>query len=177
MILNLIEPKKDIDCLTAFNLGYLILGKPIYLPATVLAIKKILVLAGINKNNIIGKNVCVVGKSSLVGKPLANLLTNMGATVTVCHRGTENISQFTSQAQILISATGQKGLISGKMVKKGAIVIDVGSPQPDCNFKSVAKKAKFVTPVPGGVGPMTVACLMENFIYCLESFSLKNQGG
>ncbi len=170
-VLNLISPEKDVDCLTAFNLGRLFLGQPLYLPATVLAIKKILQLAGLNKNNILGKNACVVGKSSLIGKPTAILLTNMGATVTVCHRQTKDLIGYTAKADILISATGQPNLINGRMVKKGAIAIDVGSPKPDFDFKSVSKKAKFITPVPSGVGPMTVACLMENFLQSISGNS------
>jgi len=163
-ILGSIEPSKDVDCLTPENLGLLITGKPRVLPATVRGIWEILGKAGINEKTIVSKNVCVLGRSNIVGKPLANLLINQGAAVTVGHRQTKNLSYITKRADIIISATGSPNLVKGEMVKEGAVVIDVGSPKGDVDFNSVVKKASFITPVPGGVGPMTVVSLLENFL-------------
>jgi len=163
-ILREIAPQKDVDCLTPENLGLLMIGKSRVLPATVRGIWEILGEAGINEETIVGKNVCILGRSDIVGKPLANLLINRGATVTVGHRQTKNLSCITKRADIIISATGSPNLVKGEMVKEGAVVIDVGSPKGDVDFNSVVKKASFITPVPGGVGPMTVVSLLENFL-------------
>jgi len=163
-ILREIAPQKDVDCLTPENLGLLMIGKSRVLPATVRGIWEILGEAGMNEETIVGKNVCILGRSDIVGKPLANLLINRGATVTVGHRQTKNLSYITKRADIIISATGSPNLVKGKMIKEGAVVIDVGSPKGDIDFDSVFKKASFITPVPGGVGPMTVVSLLENFL-------------
>ena len=163
-ILKGIAPQKDVDCLTPKNLGLLMMGKSRVLPATVRGIWEILGKAGINEKTIVGKNVCVLGRSDIVGKPLANLLINRGATVTVCHRQTKDLTCLTGEADVIVSATGAPNLVKGEMVKEGAIVIDVGSPKGDVDFDSVIKKASFITPVPGGVGPMTVISLLENFL-------------
>lgn len=162
-IVNAILPEKDVDCLTATNLGFLMMGKPRFLPATVRGIAEILSFAHLDKKGVVGKNACILGKSNIVGKPLANLLINCGATVTVLNHWTKNIASFTKKADLLISATGKKGLIKKTMVKKGAVVIDAGAPQGDVDFLQVAPLASFITPVPGGVGPMTVVCLLFNF--------------
>jgi len=164
-IVETIVPTKDVDCLTATNLGRLVMGEMILLPATVRGIWEILEKAGINEKTIVGKNVFVLGRSDIVGKPLANLLINRGATVTVCHRQTKDPACLIKRADIIISATGSPNLVKGEMVKEGAIVIDVGSPKGDIDFDSVVKKASFITPVPGGVGPMTVVSLLENFLF------------
>ena len=164
-ILREIAPQKDVDCLTPENLGLLMIGRWRVLPATVRGIWEILGRAGINEKTIVGKNVCVLGRSDIVGKPLANLLINRGATVTVCHRQTKDLACLIKRADIIISATGSPNLVKGEMVKEGAIVIDVGSPKGDIDFDSVIKKASFITPVPGGVGPMTVVSLLENFLF------------
>ncbi len=163
-IVEVISPEKDVDCLTAINLGRLMMGESKLLPATVKAIWEILQEAGFDEGTVVGKDVCVLGSSDIVGKPLANLLINLGATVTVGHRHTENITALTRGVDIVISATGVPGLVKGEMVRKGAVVIDVGSPHSDIDFASVASRASFVTPVPGGVGPVTVVCLLENFL-------------
>jgi len=163
-ILSEIVPQKDVDCLTPENLGLLMMGRSRVLPATVRGIWEILGKAGINEKTIVGKNVCVLGRSDIVGKPLANLLINRGATVTVCHRQTKDFVYLMKKADIIISVTGSPDLVKGEMVKKGAVVIDVGSPKGDIDFDSVIKKASFITPVPGGVGPMTVVSLLENFL-------------
>jgi methylenetetrahydrofolate dehydrogenase (NADP+)/methenyltetrahydrofolate cyclohydrolase len=162
-IVNAILPEKDVDCLTATNLGFLMMGKPRLLPATVRGIAEILSVAGLGKKGIIGKNACILGKSNIVGKPLANLLMDDGATVTVLNRWTKDIASFTKKADLLISATGEKDLIKETMVKKGVVVIDAGAPQGDVDFPKVAPLASFITPVPGGVGPMTVVSLLFNF--------------
>ena len=162
-IVNAILPEKDVDCLTATNLGFLMMGKPRLLPATVRGIAEILSFAGLGKKGVVGKNACILGKSNIVGKPLANLLINCGATVTVLNHWTKDIASFTKKADLLISATGKKDLIKETMVKKRAVVIDAGAPQGDVDFPKVAPLASFITPVPGGVGPMTVVSLLFNF--------------
>jgi len=162
-ILRSIVREKDVDGLT---------GCSPFLPATVRAVWEILKEAGINQKTIIGKNACILGRSNTVGKPLANLLIDKGATVSVCHSHTKNIAYFSQKADILISATGVPGLVKAKMVKRGAIVIDVGSPRAEVEFSSVVKKASFITPVPGGVGPLTVVCLFENLFQAVD-FSTK----
>lgn len=179
-ILNLIDPKKDIDCLTSANLQRLEKGKPKLYPATVMAILSILgeqlnrrLLFEEGRGVLKGKKCAVIGASDLVGRPTALVLKNLGASVTVC-------DEFTSKnevilacrgADILVSATGVGHLITKDMVKPGAIVIDVGISRDengkligDVDFDQVTKVASFVSPVPGGVGPRTVEALLDNFI-------------
>ena len=141
--------------------------------------KGILILIEIISPNFRGKNVCVVNHSIVVGKPLALALMNRNATVTVCNEFTKNLAEFTSRADILITAAGKKGLISKEMVKEGAIVIDAGigfiekKVCGDVDYEAVREKASWISPVPGGVGPMTVACLMENtLIACKKQAGL-----
>ena len=120
--------------------------------------------------SIAGKHAVVVGRSNIVGKPAALMLLSENATVTMCHSKTENLSRYTSEADILVVAVGKKQFVTGDMVKKGAVVIDVGMNRDngklygDVEFESAAEKASFITPVPGGVGPMTVAMLMSNTV-------------
>lgn len=174
-ILAAIVPTKDVDCLTPENLGLLMMGKPRFLPATVRAVADQIA-------DLKGTNICVVGASNIVGKPLAMHLKNLGATVTICDEYTKNLAEFTRRAEILVSATGAPGLIKKEMVKKGAMVIDVGIKKykmhpavggtkfkimGDVDLK-VTEVAGFVTPVPGGVGPVTVACLFENLLEAIE---------
>jgi len=154
-----INPLKDVDCLTPENFGLLAMGKPRFLPATVRGIMTIIENWKLKIGNL---NVCVVGASNIVGKPLVLHLSNLGATVTICRSKTKNLKKYTSQADLLVSATGVPGLIKKDMVKKGAVVIDVGSLVGDVDFENVAQIASFITPVPGGVGPMTVVSLLEN---------------
>jgi len=161
-ILGAIAPRKDVDCLTPENFGLLAMGKPRFLPATVKAILEIIEFSNYQIANLKGANVCVVGASNIVGKPLALHLSNLGATVTICRSKTKNLEKYTHQADLLISATGVPKLIKKDMVKKNAVVIDVGSPVGDVDFENVSQVASFITPVPGGVGPMTVVCLLEN---------------
>lgn len=163
-LVSKIDPEKDVDCLTPENLGLLFLGKPIFLPAVVKAI--LLVLEGIKLK---GKEVVIVGAGDLVGKPLAIHLKNLGATVVLCDEYTKNLSQWTKKGEILVAATGVEGLIKKEMVKPGAIVIDVGSPQPEVD-EGVKEVASLVTPVPGGIGPLTIVCLLENLLEKESSF-------
>ncbi len=159
-----IVPEKDVDGLTSFSLGRLMARRPIFVPAAVKAGQQALKRAGISAKSIMGKNACLISKSTLIGKPFALLLADMGATVTICHLGTNQLEKYTRAADILISATGQPALVNGRMVKKGVIVIDIGAPRGDVDFASVSKKATFITPVPGGIGPLTVACLLDSFV-------------
>ncbi len=179
-ILSTIDPEKDVDCLTPTNLGFLLMGDPRIIPATPKAVMQILCLA-LNKRLeekkwLAGEDVCVVGASNLVGKPVAMILSNLGATVTICRSTTtkKRLGEATRKAKILVSAVGKPGLITKQMVKPGAVVIDVGITnlaQPYGKTKilgdvdqEVAEITSFFTPVPGGVGPVTVICLMENLI-------------
>ncbi len=161
-ILSAINPLKDVDCLTPENFGLLAMGKPRFLPATVKAILEIIKLSNYQIIKLKGVNVCVVGASNIVGKPLSLHLSNLGATLTICRSKTKNLKKYTSQADLLVSTTGVPKLIKKDMVKKGAVVIDVGSPVGDVDFENVAKVASFIAPVPGGVGPLTVIYLLEN---------------
>lgn len=177
-LLTAISPAKDVDCLTEENLGLIVLGKPKFLPATVKAVIEIIKEAlglkiGAEEKWLAGRNVCIVGASIIVGKPLALLLSDAGATVTVCRSTTENLAEFTKKADILVSATGAAELVKEEMIKEGAVVIDVGISKlmREGEFRvvgdvteEVSKKASFLTPVPGGVGPVTVACLFENLL-------------
>jgi len=169
-ILGSIAPSKDIDCLTPQNLGLLMMGKPRFLPATVKSVIKII---HSSKFIIHSSNVCIVGGSEIVGKPLAMVLSDAGATVSLCRSATKNLKEFTKKADILISATGVPGLIKKEMIKKGAIVIDVGIKMSNIKIvgdveKEVKEVAEFLTPVPGGVGPVTVVSLLENLVESLE---------
>jgi methylenetetrahydrofolate dehydrogenase (NADP+)/methenyltetrahydrofolate cyclohydrolase len=167
-IIESIDPKKDADCLHPLNFGRFAQngeGYSIVAPATPLGIIKLLEECRIK---IEGKNAVVVGRSNIVGKPMAQFLLNRGATVTVCHRHTKNLAHFTREADILVVAVGKKNLIKASMVKKGAVVIDVGVNRVgkklfgDVDFPNVSKKASHITPVPGGVGPTTIAMLLAN---------------
>lgn len=166
-LLNLISKDKDVDGLTEINSGKLFKDKNNLVPCTPLGVMKILEKYQID---IEGKHAVVVGKSNLVGKPLAMLLLQKGATVTVCHSKTNDLANFTKQADILISAVGKKDLITKDMVKENAVVIDVGINRVDgkiygdVDYENVKDIASYITPVPGGVGPMTVAMLLNNVI-------------
>jgi len=168
-ILSAIDPLKDVDCLTPENFGLLAMGEPRFLPATVKAIMEIIHDSCFM---IHASRVVIVGASNIVGKPLALHLSNLGATITICRSKTKNLEKYTRQADLLVSATGVPKLIKKDMVKKGAVVIDVGSPVGDVDFENVSKIASFITPVPGGVGPLTVVCLLESVFQAakLEEF-------
>lgn len=164
-VLNTINPKKDIDGLTDYNSGLLMHKEDCLLPCTPAGIIKLLDYYNIDVEGI---HTVILGRSNLVGKPLANLLINRRATVTICNAKTENLKKYTLDADILIVATGRKHLITKDMVKEGAIVIDVGITKEDnklygdVDFDNVIDKAKYITPVPGGVGQMTMAMLAYN---------------
>lgn len=164
-ILQAINPEKDVDGFHPLNLGKCLAGLPALLPATPAGV---ITLLDAYKIPLQGKAITVVGHSNIVGKPLAALLINRNATVTVCHQYTQNLAQYTKNADILISATGVAHLIKAPMVKRGVVVVDVGYAKidgkvmGDVDFAKVSKKANLITPVPGGVGPMTVATLIYN---------------
>ncbi|MDP1694534.1 MAG: bifunctional 5,10-methylenetetrahydrofolate dehydrogenase/5,10-methenyltetrahydrofolate cyclohydrolase [Candidatus Woesearchaeota archaeon] len=164
-ILSAIDPKKDVDGMTPFQLGTLALGKEELVSCTA---KGIIALLDFYKIPFQGKHVVIINHSILIGKPLILLLLQRNATVTVCHAYTQNLEALTLQADILISGVGKPAFIKPSMVKKGAVVVDVGISKTakgivgDVDFKEVSAKASFITPVPGGVGPMTIAILLQN---------------
>jgi len=169
-IIRAIDPKKDVDGFHAYNLGKMFLSPEFedLPPATPSGIVKLLDHYNIP---IQGQEVVVVGHSNIVGKPISIMMLNRNATVTTCHIYTKDLAKHTKRADILIVAVGKAGLITGKMVKKGAVVIDVGTNRNaegklcgDVDFKTVSKKASYITPVPGGVGPMTIAALILNTV-------------
>lgn len=167
-VLDSIKPSKDVDGLGTFNAGKLLLGEKGILPATPKGVMKLLESTGIALE---GKHAVVLGRSNLVGKPLSLLLQRANCTVTMCHSKTTNLSEITKQADLLISAVGKVKTITAEMVKEGALVIDVGINRfenghitGDVDFEAVKEITSFITPVPGGVGPMTVACLLENVV-------------
>ena len=167
-VINAINPKKDVDGLTRQNVGKMFSGeKPYVYPCTPKGVIAILDEYGIE---IEGKKAVVVGRSNLVGRPVAQMLLDRNATVTTCHSKTKNLSEITKTADILVSAVG-KQIIKSDMVKEGAVVIDVGISRTedgkicgDVDFENVSKIASYITPVPGGVGPMTIASLMSNTV-------------
>ncbi|MBA1420261.1 MAG: bifunctional methylenetetrahydrofolate dehydrogenase/methenyltetrahydrofolate cyclohydrolase FolD [Epsilonproteobacteria bacterium] len=165
-ILEVIDPKKDVDGFHAYNVGRLVTNLDSFVACTPLGVMKMFEEYNINLE---GQDVCVVGASNIVGKPMAALLLNANATVTVTHIFTKDLKAHTSQADIVIVGVGVPGLIKEDMVKEGAIVIDIGinrvedgSLVGDVDFKNVSKKCSYITPVPGGVGPMTIAMLLSN---------------
>lgn len=170
LVFKSIDPRKDVDCLNPVNLGNLFLAKEaktedFLAPCTPKGIIKLIESTGFSLE---GKKAVIVGRSVLVGKPLVHLLLSRNATVTVCHSKTKDLEKETFRADVLISAVGHPGLITAKMVAKGALVIDVGINRfggkivGDVDFGRVIQVAGFITPVPGGVGPMTIASLLEN---------------
>jgi methylenetetrahydrofolate dehydrogenase (NADP+)/methenyltetrahydrofolate cyclohydrolase len=174
-VIEAIDPEKDVDCFHPVSVGNMVLGKPGFLPCTP---HGVLMLLKEYKIPVSGAHVVIVGRSNIVGKPLANLLIRReyNASVTLCHTGTKDIAYHTLQADILIAAAGRPALITPDMVKDGAVVIDVGvnrvdDPSAKNGYRlcgdvdpAVAEKASFFTPVPGGVGPMTIAMLLYNVI-------------
>ena len=168
-----IDPEKDVDGLNSINLGELAAGHPKMVPATPLGIMKLLEEY---KIEIEGKRCVVVGRSNLVGRPMALLLLNANGTVTVCHSRTKNLGEITKQADILVVAIGKPKYITADMIKDGATVIDVGINRipdekkivGDVDFENAKLKCEYITPVPGGVGPMTIISLIENLIKTVE---------
>lgn len=171
-IINTIDVSKDVDGLTNKSVARFYNNRKCFIPCTPLAIMELLRL---NEIEVSGKHAVVVGRSNLVGRPIAELLLRKDATVTICHSKTENLELYTKEADILIVAVGEKNLITGDMVKEGVVVIDVGITREndklygDVKFDEVSKKASYITPVPGGVGPMTVAMLLKNVLECYNT--------
>ena len=165
-VLHAIRPDKDVDAFHPFNVGKIVTGEQGFLPCTPAGVMALLREYEID---IAGKDCVVVGRSNIVGKPMALLLLRENGTVTICHSKTAHLSEVTVRADILVSAVGKTGFITGDMVKEGAVVVDVamnrdaeGKLCGDCVFDEVEKKASYITPVPGGVGPMTRLVLMQN---------------
>lgn len=164
-ILSNIPDSKDVDGFNASNIGCLCLGRPRTVSCTPLGVMSMLESTGVDFN---GKNAVVLGRSNTVGKPMAMLLLNANCTVTVCHSKTRNLADFTKNADILIVAIGKPKFVTADMIKEGAIVIDVGINRVDgklcgdVDFESVEPKTSFISPVPGGVGPMTISMLLYN---------------
>ena len=171
LIINSILAHKDVDGFTPTNLGSLVSGNQILAPATARAVMSLIESTGIG---IAGKDAVVIGRSNIVGKPVAMMLLEKNATVTICHSRTKNLSEHTKKADVLVVAVGKPGLVTKEMVKPGAVVIDVGINRldgkivGDVDFENVKEIAGFITPVPGGVGPMTIAMLMENTLKAME---------
>ena len=181
-VINLISPEKDVDGFHPVNVGKMLRGEPCPLPCTPYGVVQLLVRSGYSPE---GKHVVICGRSNIVGKPLAALLMQKkkgaNATVTVCHTGTPDLPRFTLQADILVAAMGAPRVIKAEMVRPGCVVVDVGVNRVadptcpkgfrlvgDCDFEPIKEKAEAITPVPGGVGPMTVAMLMMNTIEAAE---------
>ena len=164
-VLRLIDPDKDVDGFHAMNSGRLMNGQPGFVPCTPLGVMKLLESYGIDP---CGKHAVVIGRSNIVGKPMAMLLLAANATVTVCHSRTQNLSEITRQADILVAAVGRANFVTADMVKPGAAVIDVGINRVDgkivgdVDYDAVSEVAGYITPVPGGVGQMTIAMLLSN---------------
>ncbi|MBW2989742.1 bifunctional methylenetetrahydrofolate dehydrogenase/methenyltetrahydrofolate cyclohydrolase FolD [Candidatus Woesearchaeota archaeon] len=171
LIIDAILPYKDADGFHPINMGNLLIGKNMVIPATPKGIIKLLESTGVELE---GKHAVVVGRSNIVGKPVSVLLQQKNCTVTMCHSKTRNLKGHTKQADILVVAVGKPRVITKDMVKKGAIVIDAGTSKVfdklvgDVDLGEVKKTAGYITPVPGGVGPMTIACLLENTLECME---------
>ncbi len=172
-VINSISPAKDVDAFHPENVGHIMIGDYTFLPCTPAGVMEMLKEYEIE---IAGKNCVVVGRSNIVGKPMTMLLLKENATVTVCHSRTKDLASFTREADILVSAVGKVGLITADMVKENAVVIDVainrlesGKLCGDVDFENVKEKASFITPVPGGVGPMTIAVLMKNTVKAAEN--------
>lgn len=176
-ILETIAPNKDVDGFHPYNVGRLVQGLSGFKPCTPYGVMKLLEANNINVN---GMDACVIGRSNIVGKPMATLLLHAGATVSICHSQTKSMINYTKNADLIIVGVGKPKLLTADMVKDGAIVVDVGinriengSLVGDVDFEAVAPKCSFITPVPGGVGPMTIAMLLSN---CLESAINRTKG-
>ena len=167
-VIAAIAPDKDVDCFHPYNVGRMTAGDPVFLPCTPAGVMAML---GEYEIPVRGKRCVVLGRSNIVGKPMAALLTQRDGTVTLCHSRTEDLARYTREADVLVSAVGRRGLVTADMVKEGAAVIDVAMNRDesgrlcgDVDFAAVEPKAGWITPVPGGVGPMTRACLMRNIL-------------
>lgn len=173
-VLEAIDPKKDVDGFHAINVGKLVSGLDGFVPCTPFGVMRLLKEYNIE---VSGKNAVVIGRSNIVGKPMANLLLNENATVTITHSKTQNLEFYTKNADIIIVAIGKPNFLKSNMIKDGAVVIDVGINRLDDGrlvgdvcFEDVSSKCSFITPVPGGVGPMTIAMLLNNTIISAKNF-------
>lgn len=181
-VIDAISPSKDVDCFHPYNVGRMLSGNPGFMPATPAGVQQMLIRSGVQTR---GKHVVVVGRSNIVGKPMAAIMMQKGegadSTVTVVHSRTENLAEITRQADILVVAIGKPRFVTADMVKEGAVVIDVGTNRiedpthpkgsrlvGDVDFEAVKEKASAITPVPGGVGPMTICMLMANAVRAAE---------
>ena len=165
-VINAISPDKDVDAFHPSNVGKIMIGEYAFLPCTPAGIMELIDSTGVE---IAGKSCVVIGRSNIVGKPMSMLLLHRSGTVTICHSRTKNLKEICSQADILVAAVGRPNFVTADMVKEGAVVIDVGINRMadkklcgDVDFEAVSEKAGWITPVPGGVGPMTIAMLMKN---------------
>lgn len=172
-----IDPKKDVDAFHPENVGKIMIGDYSFLPCTPAGVMALLERSGID---VCGKECVVVGRSNIVGKPQAMLLLHANGTVTICHSRTKNLAEVCRRADILVAAIGKADFFTGDMIKEGAVVIDVGMNRRadgkltgDVDFESVAPKASYITPVPGGVGPMTITMLMQNTLTAAKN-AVKN---
>lgn len=171
-VLERILPEKDVDCFHPENVGRLSIGSGSLVPCTPMGMVKLLEYEGVDPT---GKHCVIIGRSDIVGKPMAMLMLARNATVTVCHSKTRNLAEITNQADILVAAVGIPKFVKADMVKQGAVVLDVGMDRDengklcgDVDFEAVKEKASLITPVPGGVGPMTIAMLMRNTLTAAE---------
>ena len=174
-IINAIRPEKDVDAFHPENVGHIMIGDFSFLPCTPAGVMELIAETGVG---VCGKNCVVIGRSNIVGKPMAMLLLHKNGTVTICHSRTKNLAEICSQADILVAAVGKAGFVTPDMVKEGAVVIDVGMNRNsegklcgDVDYAACFDKAGYITPVPGGVGPMTIAMLMRN---TLTAAKIKN---
>lgn len=165
-VINAIDPRKDVDAFHPQNVGHIMIGDYDFLPCTPAGIMEMLRYENIETS---GKHCVVIGRSNIVGKPMAMLMLHANSTVTICHSKTENLKEICREADILIAAVGRARFVTADMVKKGAVIIDVGMNRPadgklcgDVDFENVEPLCSAITPVPGGVGPMTIATLMQN---------------
>ncbi|HNX77395.1 MAG TPA: bifunctional 5,10-methylenetetrahydrofolate dehydrogenase/5,10-methenyltetrahydrofolate cyclohydrolase, partial [Candidatus Rifleibacterium sp.] len=178
--LQAIDPRKDVDGFHPTNVGYLYLGVDTFVPCTPLGVMEMLKRHQIQ---IEGKNALVIGRSNIVGKPMAALLTNANATVTIAHSRTRELAKLCSQADLVVAGIGKPEFVKGTWIKEGAVVIDVGTNSVDdsstargyrlvgdVEYSEAAKRASYITPVPGGVGPMTIAMLLANTLKSRQKF-------
>ena len=177
--LHAIDPAKDVDGFHPQNAGALLVGQAAFLPCTPAGVMKLLEHEGIP---VAGRHAVVIGRSNIVGKPVALLLLQAGATVTICHSKTQDLASFTRQADIVIAAVGKLNLLTGDMIKPGAVIIDVGINRMqdgklagDCDFGSMIGKAGAITPVPGGMGPMTITMLLFNTVMAAEQIAASSK--
>lgn len=177
VVLAAIDPRKDVDGFHAVNVGKLVSGLDGFVPCTPLGVMEILKEYGID---VAGLNAVVIGRSNIVGKPMANLLLNASATVTITHSKTKNLKEICKNADLIVAAIGKPFFLKADMVKDGAVVVDVGINRlddgtlvGDVDFEEVAPKCSYITPVPGGVGPMTIAMLLNNTILAAQAKKIK----